>query len=88
MKYIVSYELKDPSRNYQGLIEEIKNSPGWAMITESSFIVDTQETAVSLRNRLNGKIDSNDIVYVCRLDREAAWYGLSEDVSNWIKNNL
>lgn len=88
MAYIVSYDLHSESANYNALVEEIRSSTSWARIVSSAYIIDTDETAEELRDRLTRRIGNNDTLFICELRRNAAWRGLSSDVSNWIKNHL
>lgn len=85
--YIISYDLSNPGRNYEALLKAIKQNRAWARIGQSAYLVVTAETASELRDSLTKVLDANDKIYVSLLGSSAAWIGLSEDVSNWIKNN-
>jgi hypothetical protein len=86
--YIITYDLKNPGRNYENLLKAIKHAQTpWAMLGGSSYLVLSFETAAQIRDRLIKFLDVNDKIYVSLLAKEAAWYGLSNEVSNWILNN-
>lgn len=85
--YIVTYDLNNPGRNYENLLKRIKAYNGWARLVGSSYLVLTEQTATQIRNNLVQELDSNDKIYVSLMGNSAAWKGLGDEVSNWIKNN-
>jgi hypothetical protein len=86
---LVSYDLTAPGRNYDDLIEAIKSHNGWAHPLKSVWFVSTQLTPAQLRDELKATMDSNDkILVVDTTNDPAAWSGLPDDVSAWIKKNL
>lgn len=88
MIYIVSYDLVEPGQKYEQLLALIKQEPAWARLGGSAYLVDSDETAVALRDKYRRVIDNNDILYVGVVKAPAAWIGLSNEVSNWIKEHL
>jgi hypothetical protein len=85
--YIVTYDLSNPGRNYESLLKRIKAYGAWARLGGSSFLVLTVETATQVRDNLTPALDTNDSLYVGLMSNSAAWRGLGDEVSNWIKNN-
>lgn len=88
MAYIISYDLDDPGQNYGKLIERIKSYPGYAKLTESCWCVTSNSSSQDIRDDLNSVVDSNDKVFVAKLTGEAAWHGLGDENSRWLKRNL
>lgn len=88
MIYIVSYDLIEPGRKYEDLIKLIKQDGKWARLGGSAYLVDSNATAVELRDRYKEALDGNGKLYVGRVSTPAAWYGMPESVSEWIKENL
>ena len=86
--YIVTYDLRAPGRNYDELYKRIRAYADWAHITESSWGIKTTAAATAIRDNLNGAIDTNDKLFVAVVTGPAAWSGLSEQVSTWLKQNL
>ena len=43
--YIITYDLKYSSNNYDDLIDKIKNYPKWAHVNESVWIVKSNTSA-------------------------------------------
>jgi hypothetical protein len=85
MVYLVPY---DPIKqnDYAFLIEEIKKSPGWARISDSTWGVETNETAQELFERLRPKVTDDDRLVIVQLQKgftECAT-GLSANVAEWL----
>lgn len=88
MIYIVTYDLVEPGQNYKKLLELIMETHSWARLGGSSYLINSQDTAVQLREKFKRALDLNDKLYVGKVDPPAAWSGYSKDVSDWIKENL
>ena len=88
MLYIVSYDLVEPDQRYEDLINLIKQDKIWARLGGSAYLVESNLTAVELRDRYKEVLDGNDKLYVGMVSAPAAWYGLSDQVSEWIKQYL
>ena len=84
--YLVTYDLNSPGQDYDALYARIK-SYKWAKITESSWAVSTSQTAVQVRDHLWAVMDANDKLLVSRMGA-SAWYGLPDDVTQWLKDNI
>lgn len=85
MVYAVSYDLIK-NKNYSALIEEIKRT-NWAHILESTWAVETSESVEQLFTRLSATTDSDDRVFIVRLERNFTWWSknLPKDVLEWIR---
>ncbi len=81
---IITYDLSSPGRNYEELLKQIKSYPSWAKLCESSYLITTPKTPVDVRDHLKSYIDNNDKIYVGVVVAPAAWFGMSDSVSNWI----
>lgn len=88
MIYIITYDLSEPGQNFENLVEKIKESGSWAKLGGSAYLVDSAKSAVELRDECKKFIDSNDKLYVGQVEAPAAWSGMPQDVSNWIKDKL
>lgn len=86
--YIVTYDLSNPGRNYEALLKLIKSYHAWARLGGSSYLVLTEQSSVQIRDYLTPALDSNDSLFVGLMGNVAAWSGLGNEVSNWIKDNL
>ena len=85
--YIIIFDLKSPILNKKKLIAGIQSSQNWAKINESTFVITASLTAEEIRNQLLNLIYEGDKIYVSLLGNFAAWYGLDEQVSNWLRTN-
>ncbi|UYH54770.1 hypothetical protein N6L26_12100 [Qipengyuania sp. SS22] len=85
--YVVTYDLRAPGRNYQGLYDRLRQYPRWAKVTESNWVVVTEWTASQIRDDLSGYIDTNDRLFVIKSGVEAAWKN-SICENEWLRNNL
>lgn len=81
--YIIDYDLNTPGKNYDALISQIKTYP-WAKICKSSWAVKSSQTAAQIRDSLTPHIDSDDKLFVAKIDGWAAW-GLPKEVTDWLK---
>ncbi len=86
--YIISYDLHNPGQNYETLLKRIKAYNGWAKLGGSAYVIISDDNAVTIRDNLTEILDSNDVIFVGRLNAPAAWYGMSDEVSDWLSNNL
>ncbi|SFK72559.1 hypothetical protein SAMN05518863_109166 [Candidatus Pantoea symbiotica] len=85
--YQINYDLRK-QKDYSSLIERIKSYGTWCHPLESVWIIVTNQTAPQVRDYLTTVMDRDDGILVTRLQGEAAWYGLSNEVSQWIQSNL
>lgn len=85
--YVISYDLRQPRRNYDDLYAAIKSYGTWARINESFWAIVTSSSAVQVRDYLAQFMDSDDRLFVMKSGREAAWqHAICEDA--WLKKNL
>lgn len=85
--YQISYDLRK-QRDYEVLFERIKASGSWCHALESCWLVATRQTAAQLRDYLRPALDADDGLLVIKVSSEAAWYGLSREVGEWLKSQL
>lgn len=89
MVYFVTYDLTEASqKNYERLLELIKEEGSWACLGGSSYLVESDHTAVELRDRYCSVLTTEDMLYVGLTQAPAAWHGYSKDVSDWILKKL
>lgn len=85
--YQISYDLRK-QRNYDALYERIKSYGTWCHALESSWVIATNQSATQIRDYLSGALDKDDGLLVTRLSGEAAWCGLVQEKSSWLKQQL
>ena len=86
--YIISYDLKSPGQSYEKVHKVIDGYHGWAKLGGSAYVVSTEETASQIRDKLMDVMDSNDQLFVGVVKAPAAWFGMGDEVSDWLKNTL
>ena len=85
MIHVITYDLRKPGRDYSDLYDAIKSYGAWAHPLESVWFVDTQTDPGGVRDHLQQCIDSNDMLFVCRLVQHWASFNLSGEVIKWFK---
>lgn len=83
-KYLITYDLNTPGKNYYLLINKIK-SYTCSKVCESAWIIRSNNTAVQLRDELRSLIDSNDRLFIGKLTGEAAWFNCIDTDANIIQ---
>jgi len=87
--FVICYDLNRPGQNYDSLFDAIKAISGyWCHAVDSTWFIASSMSAAQIRDKLLPHIDSNDDLLVSRQSGEAAWYGLSDEISDWLKKQL
>jgi len=86
--YIISYDLNQAGQNYEDVLKVIKDHWAWARLGGSAYVVITEKKAIEIRDNLLNVMDSNDQLFVGAVNAPAAWFGLGDEVSDWLKKNL
>lgn len=86
--YLVTYDLKRPQQNYQGLYEVLKKADSWWHYLESTWLIKTSETVDAWQTRLRSTLDDNDLFMIMDLKpaRYSGW--LPQPAWDWIRTNL
>jgi hypothetical protein len=87
----ISYDLNQPGRDYGPLIARIKDLgvQGWCHPLESLWLIVTPSTPVTVRDDLRRYIDQSSKLLVLDVSHDpAAWFGLPQDISDWLIANL
>lgn len=87
MSKIVTYDLCGTGKDYDDLISAIKSYSGWAKITESAWLIVSDDSCADIRDNLLTYMDSDDRLFVATLTGEAAWQNVICN-SDYLKNNL
>lgn len=86
--YIIVYDLHKEGQNYDCLHEKLKKYTVNWHIQRSVWIVATDQKSKQIRDNLKSCLDSNDKLFVGKLNGEAAWHGYSQKVTDWLKKYL
>lgn len=84
-KYIINYDLRKPGRNYDDLYKAL-NSFNNIHPMESCWIIKSANSTYYIKNYLLTKIDSNDKLFVSKLDDWES-LNLTQTEVNWLKQS-
>lgn len=85
--FIISYDLCEPGQDYENLINKIKAYGTWGKINQSTWVVNSLEKSIDIRNKLKPYVDRDDKLFVAKLTGEAAWTNC-DCSDDWLKSNL
>lgn len=88
--YLIGYDLMRQGQNYENLYEGIKKASNgnWWHHLDSTWIIQSEHSALTIRNYLLDYIDSNDKIIVLQLSKDGAWFNISDEGNKWLYNNL
>lgn len=87
--YLISYDLRGKGKNYQALYDAIKAYGTWCHVHESTWAIVSSSSSEQIRDNLAKHLDRDDTIFVVRCAKgDAAWRGLTEQQSTWLKSNL
>jgi hypothetical protein len=81
----VSYDLKTPGKDYNGLHKHLKESySGWCHPLDSYWFVATDKSAGTVRTECKQHTDSDDKI-VCFDVSRSDWgtWGISKEITDW-----
>jgi len=85
--YLVSYDIEKQSDRNK-LLERIRSYGACCSVFDSSWLMTTDQNTAQIRNDLVKSINRHDRLLVTRLQGEAAWRNLENELSQWLKNQL
>jgi hypothetical protein len=71
--FIITYDLRQPGRNYDDLIDKIKTYNSACKPTKSTWIIKSNDEPSYIRDTLLKYMDNNDRLFVASLTGYAAW---------------
>ncbi|NQY20033.1 MAG: hypothetical protein HRT40_01795 [Campylobacteraceae bacterium] len=84
----ISYDLNSTHKNYDGVINEIKNLGDWASIQKSMWYLNSNLTAQEVATKIHSHMESNDtLIVIDTFNNDAYWYNLSDEVGSHIQNH-
>lgn len=90
MLFVVSYDLRKPGQDYSGLLEQLKNSGAWWHYLDSTWLINTSDSAAELYNRLAPHLDRGDSLLIIEAGRniggwlpEKAWKWIQDAIPGW-----
>ena len=86
MIFTISYDLKQPGRNYDELYKTIKSASGWAHAMDSLWFIRTGESVSAWSDRLRGVIDTNDNLFVVDITDQPRQGWMSKEIGDWLNS--
>lgn len=84
--YVVSYDLKQPGRDYEPLWTELKRLDGHRTL-ESLWLVAVTNTATELKDHISKFVDANDAIWVLELTKNYNFQNAKTGTNAWISSN-
>lgn len=81
--YLVTYDLKQPGRNYAPVFDYLKRFTHCKGM-ESVWLLDTTTGSAQIRDALKALVDSNDKVFVTRLQQD--WGSYNYSCGDWLND--
>jgi hypothetical protein len=86
-KFLVSYDLKAPGRNYDSLYEVLKSASSCWHNLESTWIIYSNTSIQTWCDRITSTLDKNDRFLIVHFD-ETEYNGfLPQEAWDWIKQH-
>jgi hypothetical protein len=84
--FVISYDLKNPGRNYKGLFAKIEAYGTYAKPLESFWLIESNQSATQIVDTLKVEMDTNDRLFVIEaVPGTWACVGLPENIVEWLK---
>lgn len=86
---IIIFEFKPENFSKQAYFKDmIRKYDKFAFLTSNACIIWTNDTAVTVRDNLKQGLRAGDKLFVGGASAPAAWLSLSQQVTDYLKNNL
>lgn len=80
---LVTYDLKKPGRDYKPVHDYLRQFTHCKRM-ESVWLLDTRTSCSTIRDGLQERVDSNDVIFIVRLRRD--WASLNYGCAKWLKD--
>jgi hypothetical protein len=81
---LVTYDLKKAGQNYRAVYDYLRTFT-YCKGMESVWLIDTEHSVSSVRDRLGQLVDGNDVLFVVRLQRD--WAALNYGCADWLNES-
>lgn len=82
--YLISYDLRNPDRNYEELYSGIKSFGYWWHQSGSVWMLVSDKSSTDVRNYLSQYIDKNDKLFVAQIINNWAGIGFKKEEYDWL----
>ena len=84
-RFMVSYDLSKPGRNYEDLFKVLKSFDHVRPL-ESVWFVSSNLPLEAIRDKVKAVLDANDHLMVSTITY-SAWFNLSPEVGKWLEEH-
>ena len=84
--YLISYDLKSPGRNYEGVYDVIKSALSWWHYLESTWIIRTNRDVGYWQEKICAAMDKNDSLLVIDVTNMGRDGWLPQKAWDWIRD--
>lgn len=85
--YVISYQLRSTRLDYRDLIEELERCESWWHYLDDTWLVNTEESATQLYNRLAPYLEGSDSILIVSAAKDVQGW-LPDDAWKWIEREL
>lgn len=85
---LVTYDLKKPGADYNGLYEVLKTAPSWYHIMESCWLLYTTETPSQWFEKVRSKIDQNDNIFIVDISNKSRQGWMNKAAWDWLNSHI
>lgn len=86
--YCISYDLKQPNRDYTELISAIQKLGPWWHQTGSVWLVNTSKNVIDIRTEIAKYMDEDDKLFIITVVKPWAGKGFNKEEYEWLKQNV
>jgi hypothetical protein len=83
---LATYDLHNPGRDYDAIVNVLKSADSWAHPQGSVWLLDTLKEPSTWRDALRAAGDKNDEYFVTRLAHSWASTNMDTNVVTWLKD--
>ncbi len=83
----ISYDLRQPGRNYQPLYETIKSAQAWCHAMDSLWFIYTSETVHAWSEKLRRVTDEDDYLFVVDITGRPRAGWLQKATWEWLEKH-
>lgn len=87
MKYLISYDLQTPGKDYNSLYNILKSAPGWAHYLESTWFISSNESLEFWHEKIKNVIDANDNFFIVDISDSGSDGWLPRNAWEWLNSH-
>lgn len=87
-RFLITYDLNAPGKNYSELYEAIKNLGSWQHPLESAWVIQTSQVydANAIYGRLRPQIDDTDLLFIVEITEMERQGWMPKSFWEWMKS--